>query len=246
MNLEKIFTLVYLLCLLIPLQANINSFYGVGIQALSGDTFEISGPSPGEPHRLVKLFGVTAPQENEPYYLQAKTHLNNLISNKFLKIESIKTVTQKPSKSNLDIGMAIILEGGDLYKLYANDIALNLGFVKHNETETTGFDDISFNYANLEYQAKREEKGLWAPNPNSEEVEDKPNLDMFEQIAKNTTQTNAENQQTNQQATDSDNNGKVEKDKQSNSFERLREEAEKLVNSALKDLESSKRTQDEL
>ena len=184
-------------------KGNIGLVYGLGSKALSGDTFELIDANTNKPFKIVKLFGVSSPKEGEPYFEQAKSHLNNMIAGSMVKIHTVETVwAQNDTQYDTEIGLVTCLTFGDIYKAQINEVALQRGFLRHNETESITIDrKLRNSYAESENFAKTKRLGLWAEEAYQELVEDKSMMQGFGAIGQSVEGVKAEDDNDNQQMT---------------------------------------------
>lgn len=107
----------------------------------------------------VRLTGIDAPEQNQPYGLASTYHLRELILNKFVLLESKPNKGKPYSVDRYKRVLAkVILDGRDI-----NLAQLSSGYAWHfkrYQKQQSSFDKKSYNEAEL--NAKKNELGLWS------------------------------------------------------------------------------------
>lgn len=150
-------------------------YYGSGVKALTGDTFEFDqGDSDASTRVIVRLAGVKAPKKGEPYFEQARAHLNNMITYKFFKIEVFEEIKGNGIEiRDVIIGLVMCLDMGPTHGSYLNQLALDEGIVKHNPEESMRLDQRMHDaFAEDQKAAEEAKKGMFAPDADKEKVPD--------------------------------------------------------------------------
>jgi len=183
-NVALIFSAFSLFCL--SYAEPLGKFYGTGIAAITGDTFEIDkGDSEYSERVLVKLIGVRAPEENEPYFNQSRTHLNNFVALKFLKVEFYEQVIpDNEDEMEMYIGLVTMLEIGQYHGSYLNALAIATGIAKHDKEESAKYDqEMNQAFESHQNEAQENKRGMWAPDCEKEEVPDLSRTAGFSRFA---------------------------------------------------------------
>jgi endonuclease YncB( thermonuclease family) len=160
--------------------------YGSGVKALSGDTFEFdAGDSDASERIIVRLVGLKAPKKGEPYFEQAKAHLNNLVTYKFFKVEVFEEVKGNGIEiRDVIVGLVQCLEMGPTHGSFLNEIALDAGLAKHNTVESLKYEQKMHDaFAADEQEAIKNKKGMYAENASSEKVPDTTRQHGFASMA---------------------------------------------------------------
>lgn len=142
---------ILLICsFLIPTISSADLFSGKVISIADGDTITVLDST--ERQHKIRLLGIDAPEKNQPFGNQSKQSLAEMVFSKMVVIDF-----NKRDKYKRIVGK-VLLDGSDI-----NLEQIKRGLAWHykqyeNEQELT---DRSV-YANEEYLARRDGKGLWA------------------------------------------------------------------------------------
>ena len=126
-------------------------------RVVDGDTVHVEDPT-GKRFK-VRLTGIDAPEQNQPYGLASTSHLRELLLNKFVLLESKPKKGKPYSVDRYKRVLAkIVLDGRDI-----NLSQVLSGYAWHfkrYQKQQSTFDRESYNKAEL--HAKKNELGLWA------------------------------------------------------------------------------------
>ncbi|MBS3087262.1 thermonuclease family protein [Candidatus Pacearchaeota archaeon] len=114
---------------------------------IDGDTLQTSA------NQTIRLLGINTPEKNEPFYQEAKTHLNNLVQNQTIQIES-----EQQDKY-----------GRTLAYIFLNNQNVNAQILKQG-LATLYYYDHDSHYEELkkaEEFARLNQLGIWEPSPNA-------------------------------------------------------------------------------
>ncbi|HOV31947.1 MAG TPA: thermonuclease family protein [Candidatus Hydrogenedens sp.] len=121
---------------------------GKATEILEGDIF-IAQTVEDNPRTInLRIWGIDAPEEGQPYFEEAKKYLTELIGNKDVKVELLAT-----DNMNIEVGK-VWTEAGD----NVSEIMIKEGYAWWDEENAK--EDLTLK--NLCATAIREKKGLWA------------------------------------------------------------------------------------
>ena len=114
-----------------------------------------------------------SPLPGDHYFSQAKTHLDNIIHFKFVKVTVMQVVpAERDEKYDTLHGMVEILEFGPTYKMIINAYMIKNGFGYLMEKELSQVSkEYVKEFADDYEKAKEEKKGLWGDGSDREMVE---------------------------------------------------------------------------